>query len=68
MRIVHRAARWTFGAVVAGSLSFGVSQAVASPSADGDARVCNSSNCPQSICKCVSGQCVDRVGGFWCFA
>jgi uncharacterized membrane protein len=68
MRIMDRAARWTLAAVVTGSLSFGVSQAVASPSAGAERRVCNSSNCPQVICKCVSGQCIDREGGWWCFS
>lgn len=38
MRIVNRAARWTLAAVVAGSLCFGASQAVAAPSAGGEAR------------------------------
>lgn len=60
--------RMLLGLVVTGSLGFGVTQAVASPSSAGESRVCNSSNCPQVICKCVSGQCIDREGGFWCFS
>jgi hypothetical protein len=60
--------RIALGRAVTGSLGFGVSQAVAAPSAQGESRVCNSTNCPQRICECVSGQCLDRVGGFWCFS
>lgn len=68
MRIMHRAARYALAAVVAGSLSFGVSQAVASPSAGAEGRICTTSSCPQFICKCSNGQCVDRQTGAWCFA
>lgn len=68
MRIMHRAARLTLAAVVAGSLGFGASQAVAAPSADSKARICTASSCPQTICKCSNGQCVDRSTGVWCFA
>ncbi|HEU4882649.1 MAG TPA: hypothetical protein VFT45_10400 [Longimicrobium sp.] len=68
MRIVNRAARWTLAAVVTGSLSFGVSQAVASPGGAAKDRICTTTNCPQIICKCASGQCVDRETGAWCFA
>lgn len=68
MSIVNRGARWTLAAVVAGALGFGASQAVAAPSAEGGARVCNSSTCPQVVCKCSNGQCVDRETGYWCFA
>jgi len=67
-RIQTSLRRIFLGLTVAGTLGFGVSQAVASPPAQGESRVCNSSNCPQSICKCVSGQCIDREGGFWCFS
>jgi hypothetical protein len=67
-RIQTNLRRMLLGLAVTGSLGFGVSQAVASPPAESESRVCNSSNCPQVICKCVSGQCIDREGGFWCFS
>lgn len=67
-RIQTNLRRMLLGLAVMGSLGFGVSQAVASPSAAGESRVCNSTNCPQTICKCLNGQCIDREGGFWCFA
>ena len=70
MKIMHRAVRWTLATAVAASLGFGASQAAASPSAPGNSkdRICTTSNCPQFICKCSSGQCVDRETGAWCFA
>jgi hypothetical protein len=69
MNTVHRGTRWALAAIVAGSLGFGASQAVAAPAStlDGE-RICTTSNCPQFICKCQSGQCIDRETGAWCFA
>jgi hypothetical protein len=69
MSTVHRATRWTVAAVVAGSLGFGATQAFAAPSAATENRlICTTTNCPQIICKCQNGQCVDRQTGVWCFA
>ncbi|HEU0302107.1 MAG TPA: hypothetical protein VFR37_21810 [Longimicrobium sp.] len=68
MTRMHRGSRWALAAAVAGSLGFGATQALAAPGAEAERRVCNSSNCPQIICKCQNGQCIDREGGFWCFS
>jgi hypothetical protein len=66
---IHRATRWAVAAAVAGSLGFGATQAVAAPSAASEDRLaCTAANCPQTICKCQNGQCIDREGGFWCFS
>lgn len=69
MSTMHRATRWAVAAVVAGSLGFGASQAVATPSAASEDRLaCTTSNCPKLRCECRDGECIERSTGVWCFA
>lgn len=68
MKVVHRAGRWALAAAVAASLGFGATQALAAPAAERVNRFCDTTWCPDSVCDCVSGECVNRNTGIWCFA
>jgi hypothetical protein len=57
--MIDRARRLSLAALTAGALGFGTTQALASPAADADARVCNPTVCNR-ICQAIPGS----IGGF----
>jgi uncharacterized membrane protein len=56
---IDRVRRLSLAALTVAALGFGTSQALAAPSADADARVCNPQACNR-ICQAIPGS----IGGF----